>query len=490
METLNQEQLENLITTAKNAGSPLDQTRRFITEGYVPLPWQWKFHALARECDKQGGPTEVGCGGARGPGKSHCVFAQIGLDDCQRFKNLKGLFLRKTGKAARESFEDLVFKVLSGKVGYTYNTSTGIIKFNTGSRVILGGFENENDVDKYIGIEYDFIAIEELNQLSKDKVDRLLGSMRTARKDWRPRCYNSFNPGGDGHQFVKEKFVIPFRENTERKTRFVPSTYKDNPYLNQEYIEYLEELGGSLGRAWREGDWDLFEGQFFTEWRHEKHVVTPFAIPNSWMKLRSIDVSGREGITSCHWYAIDNDGRVWCYREYYKSGLDSDQHADSIAELSEGEEYRYTTIDNSAFSKLGLPETTAEVYERHGVDGLVPAMKNRIMGWDIMHQYLRWDEEKKPKMLVFDTCHNLIRTIPQAVHDEKHPGDLSSKKRKIKIDGVDALEHWDALDDCRYLLQTLREQRTPKPMSFVERRIQQLKQEEKEESFSYQRKYD
>jgi hypothetical protein len=269
---------------------------------------------------------------------------------------------------------------------------------------------------------------------------------------------------------------LPYREKKETKTRFVPSTYRDNPYINKEYRDYLEGLGGTLGRAWREGDWDLFEGQYFLEWRHEKHVVMPFKIPESWVKLRSIDPSGRSGITSCHWYAIDNDGKVWVYREHYKTGLDSDEHAKEIARLSEGESYKYTVIDSAAFSKLGLPETQVEVYIRHGVDGLVPASKQRVMGWDIVHQYLRWDEFTEPKLRIFSTCPNMIRTFPELIHDELHPEDVNSK-------GED-----HAADECRYLTQTLRDQKS-KPLNIIERRIEQIllekSNEEKDFSFNY-----
>ncbi len=428
---------------------------------------------MARECDKPDGATELGAGGARGPGKSHGVFSQVTLDDCQRKDGLKFLFLRQTGKAARESFEDLILRVLIGKIGYTYNKSSGFLSFSNKSRVLLGGFETEGDIDKYIGIEYDGIAIEELNQLTKNKVDKLLGSMRTSRTDWRPRLYTSFNPGGIGHQFVKEKFVIPYRDGNETKTRFVPSNYKDNPYLNKEYIEYLEGLGGNLGKAWREGEWDLFEGQFFIEWSRDRHVVKPFAIPESWLKFRSIDPSGRDGITSCHWYAIDWNSRVFCYREHYGTGLDADQHAKEIARLSVGETYRYTVIDSAAFSKLGLPETMAEIYIRCGVSGLTPASKQRVVGWNMVHTYLRWDENNSPRLFVFKTCKDIIRTIPELIHDDLHPEDVNTK-------GED-----HAADELRYFLQTLREGYTPRPLTKVERRLKEIQENEEEFNLSY-----
>ncbi len=464
------------IQTAKKAGCPKDQVEEFMRVGYLPFPWQWDFHAAAREADNFGGPVDIGVGGARGPGKSHAVLSQAALDDCQRYAGLKGLFLRQTGISAQESFDDLISKTVRGRTEYRKTKNS--IRFPNGSRIILGGFKDEGDIDRYIGIEYDFIIIEELNQLTKEKYTKLRGSLRTSKPGWRPRMYTSFNPGGLGHAFVKERYVLPKRANTETETRFIPSTYKQNPRLNPEYIQYLEGLEGTLGRSWREGDWDLFEGQYFTEWRHERHTCAPFIVPQSWMRFRAIDPSGREGWTSCHWYTVDTDGRVYAYREYYATGKDYDQHAQAITKLSQdkdgvSEDYRYTVVDTAAFAKAGYSETAAEIYERNGVTGLIPAAKERVIGWNAVHTYLRWDLSTKPKFIAFTTCANLIRTLPLLQHDELHPEDVDTR-------GED-----HAADELRYFLRTLREAKTPRTETMVERRLRELRQQESLPDYSY-----
>lgn len=475
------ELLQKCVDIAVKKGCPREQVSNFINAGYIPWTWQWEFHAAAREADYDGGPVDIGVGGARGPGKSHGVMSQAGIDDCQRCDHLKVLFLRKTSKAASESFDDIITKTLTGKVRFRRTQAT--IRFPNGSRIILGGFKDDRDIEKYTGIEYDVIIVEELNQITKERYNMLRGSLRTSKPNWRPRMYTSFNPGGVGHTFVKERYVIPHREGKETETRFIPSTYKSNKALNEEYIEYLESLDGDLGKAWREGEWDLFSGQYFSQWRNAKHVVEPFAIPESWKKFRSIDPSGRDGITSCHWYAVDQDGRVWCYREHYGTGLDADQHADKIHKLScdrDGveEDYVFSIIDGAAFAKTGYSETIADIYMRHGVRNLVPAHKERVTGWNSVNYYLRWEEKnekgevinKKPLLQIFKTCVNIIRTLPELQHDEHNPEDVNST-------GED-----HAADELRYFLRTLREQKAPKTLSKVEQRIQEIK---KRDAFDY-----
>lgn len=474
---VNQAALAILSQSAKTAGIPQDQLTNFLIGQYIPLRWALGFHAAARSCDIAGGPVDLGVGGARGPGKSHSTFAQVALDDCQRFPGLKCLFLRQTGKAADESAEALVDKVLKHKIPYQYNTSRGIIKFPNGSKIILGGFENENDIDKYVGIEYDIIVIEERNQLSGEKILKLQGSLRSTKKGWRARMYSSFNPGNIGHIDIKKTFVNPYKSGKETKTRFFPSTYRDNPFLQQEYIDYLEGLDGALGKAWREGNFDTFEGQYFDEWDNSQHVIRPFEeIPVNWKRYRAYD-HGRTAPACCKWYLVDNDGRAIVYREFYMAGLNVDQIATQIRDMSGTEVYEYSVADPSIFAKTGMVDayggqTIAETFARYGIMW-IPASNRRVDGWSLMHQYLAWDNlktpPKQPKLVYYTTCVNSIRTIPNLIHDPLHPEDLETKME----------DH--AADVDRYFLTSLHERKSAPLKTDAEKKIDELRARREQE---------
>ena len=262
------------------AGCPADQLANFRRGYYVAQPKQLQFHAAARAADTDGA-TQIGFGGARGPGKSHAIMAQIVLDDCQRVPGLKALFLRSVGKAARESFEDLLSKVCPQYLG-CYQPGNARLVLPNGSRVILGGFRTEGDIAKYLGLEYEVIGIEETTLLQQSYYDKIRGSLRSTREGWRTRIYNSTNPGGVGHAWYKTQFVAPWRRGEEADTRFIFATYRDNVYLQVEYTDYLHGLTGWLGQAWREGDWDISAGQFFTTWQQGVHVIPAFNPPLNW----------------------------------------------------------------------------------------------------------------------------------------------------------------------------------------------------------------
>lgn len=445
-------ELNKCLQTARKAGCPQDQTERLIKSAYIPLPWQWVFHAAAREADNTNGPVDVGLGGARGPGKSHAILAQAGLDDCQRVQGLKGLFLRQTGLAAKESFDDLIEKVIRGHV--PYEKTGNLLKFpKTGSRILLGGFKNEKDIDKYIGIEYDFIIVEELNQLTEEKYTKLRGSLRTSKPNWRPRMYTSFNPGGIGHGFVKERYITPFREGLEKQTRFIGATYLSNPYLNNEYLDYLEGLGGDLGKAWREGEWDIFAGQYFSEWRYSIHVVEPFTIPAHWVKFICGDY-GYSKPSAVYWCAVDEAGKIYAYRELYSTGLTFETLTAEIVSrtpIQELEQIKYWVFDPAIWArsneKEGEPakisgyEIMYRKYKELVGKGLnmIRGNNERVLGWNLFREYLKpymIGEKMTANFAAFSTCVDLIRSLPTLIYDDHQVEDLDSDGDDHAADGV------------------------------------------------------
>lgn len=359
---------------------------------------------------------------------------------------------------------------------------------------------NLDDVSKYASSEFAMVAIDELTKNPRIVFDQFRGIIRWPGLE-DTKFIAATNPGDIGHDWVKKIFVdrnLGPEDPAPNEVAFIKSLPTDNPHNAQSYLDELKRLPEKLRKAYLEGNWDVFEGQYFSEWDKEHHVVDParfpFGIPPTWLKYRSIDPSGREGITSCHWYAVDSNGRVWVYREYYwgpnvpgcnGEGRDYDQHAKAIAKLSRDadgieETYQYTIIDTAAFAKAGYSETAVEVFERNGVSGLIPAAKERVLGWNAVHTYLRWERHKsnegytQPMLQVFSTCANLIRTLPLLIHDEHHPEDVDSR-------GED-----HAADELRYFLRTLREVKAPKPQSPVERRLQVLRERNSNSSFNYQ----
>ena len=442
-------------------------------------------------------------GGSAGPGKSYWlrwypIYRMIKWGKELNLTGIHGALFSKdygTLKDRQISKMEVEFPKWLGEIKSSQIEGLAFhLKPEFGGHVLM--LRNLDDPSKYLSSEFAIIAVEELTENPIDIFNMLRLRLRwTGIED--TKFIAATNPGGQGHTGVKQLWIDKeFPDELKQDANefiYVRALPIDNPHLAESYMRTLDSLPEKLRKAYRDGNWDVFEGQFFTEWDKDKHVCRPFEVPETWLRFRSIDPSGRSGVTSCHWYALDRDGCVYCYREHYSTGLDMDEHADKIKRMSidrEGNEevYQYTVMDTAAWAKAGYSETGVEIYMRHGVgvnEPLIQSDKHRIIGWNSVHTYLRIDNKTEvnsnpqPKLKIFSTCSNMIREIPMARHDEVHPEDIDSTRT--------GNEHWDALDDLRYMLQSLRESRAPKVENAIEKRIRQMNEMGNTFDYSYTR---
>jgi len=462
------ERIERLAMAARDAGCPRDQTELFIRAGYVPIPGFLPFHAAARAADQSDGPEWIALGGKRGPGKSHAAMAQAVLDDCQRVEGLKFLFLRKVMKTAAESLEDLVRRLCAY---VPHKQTANEIEFTNGSRVLLGGFKDERDIDKYLGIEYDGILAEECTQLSERKIDAIRGSLRTSKANWRPRIYLTTNADGPGLMYFKRRFVEPARNHTEKRTRFIDVTHIDNPFINPEYQEWLNNLTGPLRKAWRDGDWDAFAGMSFPDWNHERHIIKPFDIPDNWPKWRAIDW-GLAAPFCCLWFAKNPDTkRVYVYREYYQAELTDSQQAEVIKTSTPQNELaviKFTYADPSMWSRKAIKNaseqfyTTAQEYARCGVQ-LTKGDNDRLSGIRKVHNHLADLADGEPGLQVFENCPHLIEQMESLAADKNNPEDVDTDQEDHAFDTL----KYGLTNETRSVEQKPRQDQRPVEMKYM-----------------------
>lgn len=437
---------------AKDVGCSRDQIERFRQYGYCAQYKQLLFHSECRRCDDPEGPTEVGFGGARGPGKSHALIAQMLLDDCTRRDNLRCLLLRRVGKAVRESFEHLRLKVLPHLL-HKYVRSDGVITLENGSRAVLGHFLNERDIDAYLGLEYDVIGVEEATTITIGKYKGIRTCCRTSRDDWRARMYSNANPGGIGHAYYKKRFRPNFKgARIGNEPRFVHATVEDNSFLGPDYRKILDELTGWKKRAWRYGDWDISAGQFFTTFQRDVHVVKAFDIPEWWNVWIAMDY----GYAPTHWNIIyvlceDPQGNIYVVDEIaHRKTL-----VPIIARDLEGALRRRKLLNSSQVIERFV--VGGDAFQRRGSSGKSIADQWSVAGWtlepanmdriDGASEVLRRLGDARagytPQLYIFENCALLIECLPTMEHDPRRPDDVL--KVSSNEDGVGGDDPYDAL---------------------------------------------
>ena len=444
--------LESYCTALQEAGCPEGQASNFLKAGLVLQAKQLAASAAARECDRPDGPFEIGYGGARGGGKSHWMLAQIGADDCQRAAGIKCLLLRKVGKANLEHLEDLRRKVLHG-VPHEFTPSRATLTFPNGSRIIAGHFQNERDVDSYLGLEYDVIGVEEATTLTHRKYLDISTCCRSSRGNWRPRIYSTTNPGGVGHAWYRQNFIRPWQGKNEMRTRFVQALESDNSFNNVEYRQVLEGLGGWQKRAWLYGDWDIAAGQYFSTFRREDHVTGYFPRHDNLTWVGALDY----GFTHYTVFLLacrDGDGNWTVVDEHAERKMLPAQHCAGISKMLGRHGLTVSDLDRvsagtDVFATQADGRTIAAQYARRGFR-LSKANMDRVNGWAEVLELLGDPANGEPgKLKIHERCGGLIERLPDMQHNPAKPEDI--KKVDCDEEGRGGDDHVDCL---RYLLAT------------------------------------
>lgn len=433
--------------------------------GYQPTERQAEFHA-ATEFD-------VLYGGAAGGGKSRALVMDA-VRACVKHPGIRVGAFRRTFDELEESLLKEVYLVLGAleeHFGCTLVKSPKPdLRFRNGSVIRFRYLQTVKDATRRQGGEYQLVIFDELTLLPPDAVS-IVRDERIRAGQNKPvlGVRSGSNPGDVGHGAVKGRYIAPTEYGKHpivdpqgRSVRFIPAKVSDNPHIDAGYKKRLEGISDpARRRAMLDGDWDQFAGMFFPEWRHDLHVVRPVELDKTWPRLAGIDW-GYAAPWCTLWGARDRVGRVWVYREIYEAGVGERDQARRVLAMEARDKVRGRYADPSMWAKRGDAHPIAAVYATEGA-ALIPAENDRQSGWQRVHSYLDVGPvcdvhaaeglDECPMLHVFDTCTDLVRTLPDQVHDKLDVEDLDS----------DAEDH--AVDALRYLLMAvgLRPPKQPKP---------------------------
>lgn len=390
--------------------------------------------------------------GAKGWGKSYSIRAES-VRQCLSASGVRWLALRRTSPEISENMIIPLQRELPPPRTwfYDFNKTDKIMKFFNGSTLRFSYCQNLADVMNYQGIEYDFIAIEELTHWDEIEWKLLMWSLRTTREGITPNFFASTNPGSRGHAWVKRLWIDrQFKEwENPASYSFTPARVWDNQILMQtqpEYVQMLQALPDKERRAFLEGDWNVFDGQFFTEFREDLHVVQPF-IPRDWIKRRIICLDyGYTNPSAVYWLAQDNQDNVTCYRELYTTNKTYRQLALQIKAMTPADEIIDTTIvDPAIVNKPSETTWTSWSDEMKAAWLKVKGADNaRISGWQVVRQFLQPYQDPNTWQMtaalkITSNCSNLIRTLPSLVHDKTNVEDIDTK---LEDHAADGLRYW------------------------------------------------
>lgn len=271
---------------------------------------------------------EVFYGGA-GSGKSYFITQKIIIRCCR--EPIKVLVCRRYGSTLRNSCFSLFKEILTKwkLTPYLKIRETDFnIKFPNGSEIIMVGLDEETKLLSLNNIST--VWIEEAYEVPKPIVEQL--NLRLRGKADNQQIIMSYNP------ISKNSWLYDFCEvNPPESFRYLKTTFRDNPFLNKEYIQSLEALytrNPAKARVFCDGEYGVdAEGLVITNWRQEAFDAMELASQGlehrAGMDLGWIDKSAI--IDSLY----DRENKIiYVFNEFYKSGCQLSELASAITDMN------------------------------------------------------------------------------------------------------------------------------------------------------------
>lgn len=355
------------------------------------------------------------------------------------YTGIQILLLRRTLPELRENHTIPLQKLLKGIAQYRDISKEFI--FPNGSRIVLGYCAAESDVLQYQGQAYDVIFLEEATQFTEYQYQTLTESNRPSghcKEGFSPRMYFTCNPGGVGHTWVKRLFIDKHYRQAERPEdyTFIKSLVYDNKFLMEsdpDYVRTLQNLPEDRRRAMLDGDWDVFEGQYFNEFNRKVHTIEPFEIPKDWRRYVSMDYG--LDMLAAYWIAVDNWGKAYVYKELYKSDLIISDAAKAIKTMTGKDNiYQILAPPDLWNRRQETGKSVADIFRDNGLM-LHRAVSDRVRGWYALKEWLKPYKDEQDidtaKLVIFKNCVNLIRTLPQLQYDPRNPNDVANEPHEL-----------------------------------------------------------
>lgn len=381
---------------------------------------------------------EIFFGGARGGGKTFALLMDFASHSNHYGRDAKGILFRKTNAELEEAIT-IAKDIFQGFAKWRVGDRMWV--FANGGTLKLRFLDRDDDCQRYHGHSYSWVGFDEIgNWPTSFPYLFMFSSLRSARGV--PLYMRATgNPGGVGAAWVKKRFIDSKSPGKVYATdghtsQFIPSRLEDNPLLmaDGKYEENLKQLPDHLYKAFRWGDWEVFAGQVFSEFRPESHIIQPFPLDSSWYKFASLDW-GYARPYSIGFWALGQEGRLIRFTEFYGSkNHDNEGTRESIREVftkvSEAAAFvgiEDMVADPACWSKMGFSEESVEsVFNEYFT--MFKGVNDRINGANALHNFFKTKlSDGGPMLCVFPNCKDFIRTIPALTEDKNKPEDVDTR---------------------------------------------------------------
>jgi hypothetical protein len=356
------------------------------------------------------GSPEVLVSGPAGTGKSVACLWKLHFCATE-VPGFRGLILRRTRASLTDSalvtFERDVLPPTHPALDGAHRENRHSYRYPNGSEIVLGGLDM---VSRIMSSEYDLAYVQEAIELPEEGWEAVTTRLRNGRLQFQ-QLVGDTNPSTPTHWLKKRC--------DGGRTKLLESRHEDNPRLwdgrqwtdqGREYLDRLDALTGPRKLRLRYGRWVQAEGVVYPEYDPAIHLIDRFPIPSNWPRLWSVDFGHSNPFVWQAW-ALDDDGRLYRYREIYHTKRLVEDHARQILQVTRNDPPPVAIVcDHDAEGRATL--------ERHVGQETCAAIKAILAGIEAVAARLRVQGDGRPRLYLL---RDSLVERDQALAESKKP---------------------------------------------------------------------
>lgn len=369
--------------------------------------------------------------GGAGSGKSKFVVQKL-IYKYLQYPDRTALVIRKVGSTLRDSIFREFKSVLADWKIYDkceIRETLLTISLPNGSSFMFKGLDDPEKIKSISGI--DDIVVEECTELDEQDFYQL--NLRLRSKQPYNQMHLMFNPVSKSNWVYKTWFQNGYNEEN---TMVLHTTYKDNKFLPQEYIQSLEDYKRTnpvYYRIYALGEFASLDKLIYENWHEKDFNYREILQRDNTQALFGLDFGYVNDATAFIAIVVDEVNKeLYIFDEFYKKGLLNDEIAKEIKRKGYSKEI--ITADSAE-------QKSIEEIKRAGISRIKAARKGRdsiINGIQLIQQYT---------MYVHPSCVNVIEELKNyAWQRDKLTKEYINKP-------IDSYNH--ALDALRYACECL-----------------------------------
>jgi len=348
--------------------------------------------------------------GGAGSGKSYTVAQFLIFYKILKYRNKRILITRKTNPSLKHSAMRLIKELLDEyEIPYEEFKSDQIFRFPNGSEIIFRGLDNPEKIKSQ---EFNYIWMEEASEFSLEDYYQLRLRLRRPAAGNRNQMFLTFNPVGRTNWVYKEFF-----EQKQYDVGILHTNYKDNPFLNDDYIKILLNL--------KEKDEAFYKIYTLGEFADIEHLIynnyqIDSEFPESFDEIIYGLDFGFNNPTALVKIGI-RDGEYYIFEELYQTRLTNSDLIEYLKQLN---------IDGIIYADSAEPARIQEIQAAGFM--IYPSEKNVRDGIDFV---------KRQKLHIHPSAANIIKELQNYKWKEDRNGNILDEPVKFLDHACDAIRY-------------------------------------------------